>query len=122
MRTISKSVKLIISIVLAIQIISFAGFAVTSTVHQKEATEFVEKARLEAAGKVKFNNIFDTDGQKNNSWSILIYKPSYLLALFNKTCFIKHKQQNFKFYNTVKSSLLATLLPYLHNNLPEASL
>jgi len=103
------------------QIISFAGFAVTSTIQQKEATEFVENVHVKSANTVDVHSIFNIDERKFEISSHFSFKSSHLLVVFGKACFIKHKKQNLCFYNTVKSSLLVTLLAHLHNNLPEAS-
>jgi len=121
MHVISKSVKLVVGIALAIQLFSFAGFVATSTVLQKESTELVEKVRVETASKVKFNNNYSFVGLKSNVSSFLKCNPSHLLIHFNRTCYIKHKQQKFRFYNTVKNSLIAKLIPRLYYNFLQAS-
>ncbi|MCF6361073.1 MAG: hypothetical protein L3J29_09975 [Cyclobacteriaceae bacterium] len=122
MQAISKSVKLIISVALVIQLVSFVGSAATTTVHKKEPTEFVEKVQAESVSNVEANStFFNSDERKSNISSLLLSKPSHLLAVFGKACFIKYKKQSFNFHNTVKSSLLGILLPHLYFNSSKTS-
>ena len=122
MQAISKSVKLIISVALVIQLFSFAGFVATTTVHQKESTELVEKVQVESVSSVEANNtFFNSDERKPKTSSLLSSRPSHLIAVFGKACFIKHKKQSFKFYNKIKRSLLGILLPHLYFNFPKTS-
>jgi len=114
MRIMCKSVKVVISIALVVQFISFANFAATSTFHQKEAIEFVENIQFGAANHAYTHNIFHIDERKFEISSHFSSKSSHRLAVFGKVCFIKHQKQSFRFINTVKNSLLAKLLPHLY--------